>query len=61
MNSPTAYMEPSTAKALLALSQKRTKALREARELRKELHRIGWSHSAAAELAAIHVQSKEQA
>jgi hypothetical protein len=59
MNS--AYLKPETARALLALSQARTKALREARELRRELHRIGWSHSAAAELAAIHVQSKEQA
>jgi hypothetical protein len=53
-------MEPSTAKALLALSQKRTKALREARELRRELHRIGWSHSAAAELIQFHQQSKEK-
>jgi hypothetical protein len=56
----SAYMEPSTAKALLALSQKRTKALREARELRRELHRIGWSHSAAAELIQFHQQSKEK-
>lgn len=57
----THYMRPATARALLAVSQRRTKALREARELRRELVRCGWSQSAAAELAAIHVQQKEQA
>jgi hypothetical protein len=56
----TAYMEPATAKALLALSQKRTKALREARELRRELVRIGFSEAAAAETVRFHVL-KEQA
>jgi hypothetical protein len=61
VNSPTAYLKPETARALLSLSQARTKALREARELRKELHRIGWSHSAAAELIQFHQQAREQA
>jgi hypothetical protein len=56
----SAYMEPSTAKALLALSQKRTKALREARELRRGLVRIGFSEAAAAETVRFHVL-KEQA
>jgi hypothetical protein len=51
-------MTPETARSLLALSQRRTQALRQARELRKELVRIGWSHSAAGELVAIHINKE---
>lgn len=52
-SSPTAYMKPETARALLELSRRRTTALRLKRELYQQARRIGWTHSAAMELAEI--------
>lgn len=56
MNSPTPYMTPATAKALLEESRRRTTALRLKRDLYQQARRIGWSHSAAVELAEIGVK-----
>ncbi len=49
----TPYMTQSTARELLRISQERTAALRQKRDLYKQAVRIGWSHSAAMELAEI--------
>ena len=52
-HSPTPYMRPDTAQALLALSRKRTAALRAARVMRQQLIALGWEPAAANELALI--------
>lgn len=52
--SPTPYMQPATARALLALSRKRTAALREASKHRASLIRLGWDAKAAQELVLCH-------
>ena len=44
-HSPTAYMTPETARALLALSRERTARLRARRQLREALRRCGWPDS----------------
>lgn len=49
------YMHPGTARALLELSRERIAKLRVQRELRQALRAHGWSDSACAELAHIHV------
>jgi hypothetical protein len=54
MNSPTAYMRPETARALLALSRERTARLRARRALRESLRRCGWPESHFAEMIAAH-------
>lgn len=51
--SPTPYLRPETARELLRISQERTAALRLKRELYQQARRIGWTHSAAMELAEI--------
>lgn len=50
-----AYMHPTTAAALLALSRATTGRLRQRAELRRTLQRCGWHADAAAELADIHL------
>jgi hypothetical protein len=54
MNTPY-FMYPAAASALRTRIMRRTAALREARDMRGELVRCGWSRDAAAELVRIHV------
>ena len=51
----SAYMDPATARALLALSRQNTARLRQRAELRRTLQRCGWPIGAANELADIHL------
>jgi hypothetical protein len=53
-------MTPVQCRALLAYARRKHAALREARVIREELLRCGWSHTAAQELARIHAQQQEQ-
>lgn len=55
-HSPTAYLKPETARALLELSRRRTTALRVKRAIYREAIRREWSHEAAVELAEIGVK-----
>jgi hypothetical protein len=60
MNTPY-FMYPAAASALRTRIMRRTAALREARDMRGELVRCGWSRKAAAELVAIHVRMAAEA
>lgn len=53
-HSPTAYLEPATARALLALSREQTARLRARRDLRQALRAMGWRDSEHAELIDCH-------
>ena len=53
-----AYLDPRTARALLAYSRRRTQALRQARALRSELLSTGWDREAAVEMVRIHVRQR---
>jgi hypothetical protein len=55
MNTPY-FMYPAAAAAMRTRIMRRTQALREARDMRADLIRCGWSREAAAELVAIHVR-----
>ena len=62
-----AYLNPETARALLAMSRAFTQRKRREREQQalqraafEQFARIGWGHTAAAELAAIYVASEQK-
>lgn len=59
VNTP-AYLHPDTARALLDESRQRIAKLRAERELREQLRHHGWSDSACAELAEIHIELNPQ-
>lgn len=58
MNIP-AYMTPATARALIAESRKLRQRAAERKQARAEFAAAGWSHTASAELAEIHVNRKD--